>query len=573
LKAEVLTSKLVAATPLTKEATTNFEKIDIEQNVADSAAMAKNVIKNTADKSTSTTSKNYQKQQSIVENYSQTDYTMNDLKHQKRLINEQNKVRAPRYPELPIIKADQFDSKTVANNVKNTLERNNLSISTSEIDNQSKNNRNNSDFQQNRQGPQFNLNNLSNQQKNIEFLKSTGPNIQVTSKDNVIINGQTIDGQFNKQKQNFVYNNNQQSQEQNQENVRREQQGSNSQQPTHINSQAVRRESNSAGNQNFDYNNNNYQPYNEGTQKYYDNANHDNSYNRKNNQNNANDTEFDRRNEHQSDRNADVYNTNNNDILEKIRNFNKYSEEELKEELKNHKNINFDDSDLDKKMSNLIEKNKLDNLQQKIVSKAQETYADIHRDPGFTDIKWPHKKNENKKNETTISVGTGNAKLKEKTTKQGGFKARNVELEMEVPGKLDLSLALLDKNGNRIAADKAAYFTAHYDDSGKLVEMSMPRPVKFVGRGDKAILVTKIDGQEYSLPINKGQYKKMQKEIAKNKQSTQAVAQDKVVTSKVETSLDKSRVDQMRNRLAQPTQQHTHLTNKVQSRGSPYQRH
>ncbi|MCC8371625.1 MAG: Sca4 family protein [Rickettsia endosymbiont of Pseudomimeciton antennatum] len=83
-------------------------------------------------------------------------------------------------------------------------------------------------------------------------------------------------------------------------------------------------------------------------------------------------------------------------------------------------------------------------------------------------------------------------------------------------GPMHLSLAVKDQNGRNIAASKAVYFTAHYDDDGKLIEVSSPHPVKFSGNNPDAVGYIEHGGQIYTLPVTQEKYKAMMQEVAKN---------------------------------------------------------
>jgi hypothetical protein len=89
-------------------------------------------------------------------------------------------------------------------------------------------------------------------------------------------------------------------------------------------------------------------------------------------------------------------------------------------------------------------------------------------------------------------------------------------------GPLHLSMAVKDQNGRNISEKEAVYFTAHYDEQGKLTEISSPIPVKFMGKGDDAVgYIERVgpDGKPkvYTLPVTQGKYKEMMREVAKNK--------------------------------------------------------
>ena len=93
-------------------------------------------------------------------------------------------------------------------------------------------------------------------------------------------------------------------------------------------------------------------------------------------------------------------------------------------------------------------------------------------------------------------------------------------------GPLHLSMAVKDENGKNIAEKDAVYFTAHYDDNGKLTEVSSPTPVKFSGRGDDAVGYIERNGKVYTLPVTQGKYREMMMEVAKNKGTNVDISQE-----------------------------------------------
>jgi len=111
-------------------------------------------------------------------------------------------------------------------------------------------------------------------------------------------------------------------------------------------------------------------------------------------------------------------------------------------------------------------------------------------------------------------------------------------------GPLHLSMAVKGQNGRNISEKEAVYFTAHYDEQGKLTEISSPIPVKFMGKGDDAVgYIERVgpDGKPkvYTLPVTQGKYKEMMKEVAKNQgmavdlsQEVAQEAQDLALTKK-----------------------------------------
>lgn len=93
-------------------------------------------------------------------------------------------------------------------------------------------------------------------------------------------------------------------------------------------------------------------------------------------------------------------------------------------------------------------------------------------------------------------------------------------------GPLHLLMAVKDENGKNIAEKDAVYFTAHYDDNGKLTEVSSPTPVKFSGRGDDAVGYIERNGKVYTLPVTQGKYREMMMEVAKNKGTNVDISQE-----------------------------------------------
>lgn len=85
-------------------------------------------------------------------------------------------------------------------------------------------------------------------------------------------------------------------------------------------------------------------------------------------------------------------------------------------------------------------------------------------------------------------------------------------------GPMHLSLAVKDEEGRNIAKKDAVYFTAHYDESGKLVEVSAPMPIKFMGEGDNAIGYIERNGHVYTLPVTKGNYINMMQAVGRGQE-------------------------------------------------------
>lgn len=114
--------------------------------------------------------------------------------------------------------------------------------------------------------------------------------------------------------------------------------------------------------------------------------------------------------------------------------------------------------------------------------------------------------------ETTI---TGNLSIDGKEVKN----YRTIDFPKETNGgPVHLAMAAKDINGNNVSADKGLYFTAHYDEAGKLVDRSYPQPIKFSGTGPDAVACwTDAEGQPYTLGVTKAKFDEMTKQLEQNK--------------------------------------------------------
>ncbi|WP_341758276.1 Sca4 family protein [Candidatus Tisiphia endosymbiont of Ditula angustiorana] len=122
------------------------------------------------------------------------------------------------------------------------------------------------------------------------------------------------------------------------------------------------------------------------------------------------------------------------------------------------------------------------------------------------------------------------------------YRTIDFPIKLNEGGPMHLSLAVKDSFGRNIAASKAVYFTAHYDDDGKLIEVSSPRPVKFNGTSPDAVGYIEHGGQIYTLPVTQEKYKAMMKEVVQNKghdvdisQSIDTPSVDRIITSPQKT--------------------------------------
>ncbi|ODA37411.1 cell surface protein [Rickettsia sp. wb] len=106
-----------------------------------------------------------------------------------------------------------------------------------------------------------------------------------------------------------------------------------------------------------------------------------------------------------------------------------------------------------------------------------------------------------------------------------------VNLEEPASGTMHLSLVARDKDGKAPSTERAVYFTAHYEATPKpngvpkLKEVSSPVPIKFLGSSKDAIGYIEHGGEIYTLPVTKGKYQEMIKEVAKNKGQAMDVSQ------------------------------------------------
>lgn len=165
---------------------------------------------------------------------------------------------------------------------------------------------------------------------------------------------------------------------------------------------------------------------------------------------------------------------------------------------------------------------KLDpNLSKKLHDIEVSGYRKIHEEfkDQYHDIQWDVKQDGTKVTKIVNESGKEVATLNEsKVTKDGTtYRTINFPEKLDANGPMELSMALMDRNGHSIAKDKALYFTAHYNDVGNLVSISSPYPIKFKGAGEDAVAYVEKDGQEYTLPVTRKKYNDMKQEVSKNK--------------------------------------------------------
>ncbi|MCC8377838.1 MAG: Sca4 family spreading effector [Rickettsia endosymbiont of Graphium doson] len=100
---------------------------------------------------------------------------------------------------------------------------------------------------------------------------------------------------------------------------------------------------------------------------------------------------------------------------------------------------------------------------------------------------------------------------------------RTIDFPIDLEGKsgtMHLSLVAQNKEGK---SNNALRFTAHYeadphpDGTPKLKEISSPQPIKFMGKDENAVGYIEHGGEIYTLPVTRGKYEAMMKEVAVNK--------------------------------------------------------
>ena len=120
--------------------------------------------------------------------------------------------------------------------------------------------------------------------------------------------------------------------------------------------------------------------------------------------------------------------------------------------------------------------------------------------------------------ETTISTQSTGLELANGTIKMVKS-CRQIDFPKTLKvnhGPMHVLMALQDESGCNMPEKNTVYFSAHYDDSGKLTEVSSPIPVKFMGKNKNAIGYIERDGKVYTLPVTQGKYHEMMQEVAKN---------------------------------------------------------
>ncbi len=130
---------------------------------------------------------------------------------------------------------------------------------------------------------------------------------------------------------------------------------------------------------------------------------------------------------------------------------------------------------------------------------------------------------------------------------------RTVDFPIDLEGKsgtIHLSLVAQNKDGK---SNNALRFTAHYeadphpDGTPKLKEISSPQPIKFMGKDENAVGYIEHGGEIYTLPVTRGKYEAMIKEVAINQGQSvdvlQTIDQDIYKVQGGEKSLSSKQID------------------------------
>ena len=139
--------------------------------------------------------------------------------------------------------------------------------------------------------------------------------------------------------------------------------------------------------------------------------------------------------------------------------------------------------------------------------------------------------------EKTVNVSRTTT-LPDGSTKKQEVSARTIEFPTSIKegsGPMHASFALKDEHGQNMPAEGAVYFTAHYDKSGKLTEVSSPQPVKFMGSNpETAVGYIKRNGQIYTLPVTQKTYENMMKQTV-DLAKQEDLAKDHIIVTAIES--------------------------------------
>lgn len=158
----------------------------------------------------------------------------------------------------------------------------------------------------------------------------------------------------------------------------------------------------------------------------------------------------------------------------------------------------------------------------------------------FQPINWDRAKTANKKSIKTTTIRKDDKELftltetainipiniTENDEKKTIFIHRKIDFPINIVSpetSISLSLVLQDSHGQNMLLSKAVYFTVHYNEQGQLIKISNPLGLKFSGTDKNAIGYIEREGNIYTLPVTKGKYEEMKREIEKNQNINKVV--------------------------------------------------
>ncbi|WP_250311784.1 Sca4 family protein [Rickettsia endosymbiont of Oedothorax gibbosus] len=188
----------------------------------------------------------------------------------------------------------------------------------------------------------------------------------------------------------------------------------------------------------------------------------------------------------------------------------------------------------------LIQKTWANSITKSTVTQAMndevQSYAKIHQANNFKPLTWSNQppidnttdtrsrvikvKDEElfKLTETKVKTST-KVILEDGVTEIEISNYRNINLPLAIKPSgtaVHLSFPVQNEKGENIEVSKALYFTTHYNEQGKLVEITNPLSLKFTGDDKDAIGYIQRGKHIYTIPVTKGQYEAMLQEVAKN---------------------------------------------------------
>lgn len=166
--------------------------------------------------------------------------------------------------------------------------------------------------------------------------------------------------------------------------------------------------------------------------------------------------------------------------------------------------------------------NKNPEIKQELEQALTTEYRNAFNNTQTSEINWSAQSKSND-GVTTLTLPDAQSKLKVTSIKANiAINGKNIASyrSIDFPAKVEpghpmkISMALQDKDGKNMPADKAIFFEAIYDEKGKLLDVNAPEGVKFTKEGVGYI---EKEGEIYTLPVNQDQYYKMKDLAAKNK--------------------------------------------------------